>query len=133
MAEGCEGSSYTKRGAIINRPGVAGAVLQTRFTSPHLLGVLWNSFSLVRALDMHCQGGELATLTNFSNHKEKQKVYNALKSKVKGLLQGSTKEKNTKHLNTLVMQSEFLKFAQEEKQDPIWKSFILNLKFYQKF
>ena len=37
-------------------------------------------------------------------------------------------QKNTIHLNTLVMQSEFLKFAQEEKKDPIWKSLIWNLK-----
>ena len=73
----------------------------------------------MKALDMHCQGGELPTFTNHSDHKEKHKVYNALKSKVKGLIQGSTKEKNTTHLNTLVMQSEFLKLAQEEKQDPI--------------
>ena len=82
----------------------------------------------MRALDMHYQGGDIPSFTNGINHKEKEKVYSALKSKVKGLIHGSTQEKSTAHLNTLVMQGEFLKLAQEEKKDPIWKSFIWNLK-----
>ena len=36
---------------------------------------------------------------------------------------------NQKHLDTLMKQGEFINFCQQEKQDPIWKSFIWNLKF----
>ena len=43
-------------------------------------------------------------------------------------MKGSTKEKNTTHLNTLLKQGEFLKLALEEEKDPIWKGFIWNLK-----
>ena len=79
----------------------------------------------MRALDMHSQGGDIPSPQNGIGCKEREK---RIKNKVKAIVKDSTQEKNTTHLNTLVMQSEFLKLAQEEKKDPIWKSFIWNLK-----
>jgi hypothetical protein len=53
---------------------------------------------------------------------------NAVKRSVKKIVKGSTQEKDTEHLDSLLMQGEFLKLAQDEKKDPIWKGFIWNLK-----
>ena len=67
----------------------------------------------MKALNMHIQGGEITPSQNGIGCKEK-----IIKNKVKTIVKNGTKEKNTTHLNTLVMQSEFLKLAQEEKKIP---------------
>ena len=72
--------------------------------------------------------GEAPSFHNDNQHREKSQVLGVVKRKVKSVVNASTLESNTRHLDTLFKQGEFLKLAQEEKKDPIWKSFIWNLK-----
>ena len=77
---------------------------------------------------MNCMGGEVPSFPDEKWDKEKSKLFNEIKSSVKTISRGITKENSTVHLNTLFKQGEFLKLAQKEQKDPIWKSFIWNLK-----
>ena len=80
------------------------------------------------AINMNCQGGEIPLFPDHKWDREKVKFVGAVKSTVKTLIRETTRENNTKHLNKLYKQSEFLKLAQQEQKDPIWKAFIWNLK-----
>ena len=80
------------------------------------------------ALNMQSQDGEIPSFPDHTWDKEKQRFSNAVKKSVKKIVRESSQEKDTEHLNSLLMQGEFLKLAQEEKNDPIWKGFIWNLK-----
>ena len=80
------------------------------------------------ALDMHCQDGEVPSFPDHTWDKAKLKFSNAVKRSVKKIVRGSTQEKYTEHLDSLLMQGEFLKLAQDEKNYPYWKGFIWNLK-----
>ena len=82
----------------------------------------------MRAIDMNCQDGEIPSFPDHTWDREKLKFVCKVKSTVKTLVRETTREKNTKHLNKLYKQSEFLKLAQQEQKDPIWKAFIWNLK-----
>ena len=82
----------------------------------------------MNALNVLYQGGEVPSFPNDKGHKENKKFSSAVKGKVKLLISASTLEKNTSHLDTLFKQGEFLKLAQREKKDPIWKGFIWSLK-----
>jgi len=75
-----------------------------------------------------CHGEEAPTFNSHTSNKDNTKFSVAMKIKVKSLVKASTQNKNTSHLDTLFKQGEFLKLAQLEKKDPIWKSFIWNLK-----
>ena len=82
----------------------------------------------MNALNVLYDDGEAPSFHNDNQHREKSQVLCVVKRKVKSVVNASTLESNTRHLDTLFKQGEFLKLAQEEKKDPIWKSFIWNLK-----
>ena len=51
-----------------------------------------------------------------------------MKDTIKATLTVNENERYSDHLNSLIKQGEFLKLAQLEQQDPIWKGFIYDLK-----
>ena len=82
----------------------------------------------MNALNVLYDNGEAPSFHNDNHHREKSQVLGVVKRKVKSVVNASTLESNTRHLDTLFKQGEFLKLAQEDKKDPIGKSFIWNLK-----
>ena len=82
----------------------------------------------MKAIAMHFQSNETQSLSHHTGNKGLKSMISAVKGNIKKIVKGSTTEKNTTHLNTLLKQGEFLKLAHEEEKDPIWKGFIWNLK-----
>ena len=80
------------------------------------------------AMHMTCLEGEFPSFPDSSWDKEKGRLTNQIKATVKALVRSKAKESNITHLNTLIKQGEFLKLSIEEKQQPVWKSFIWNSK-----
>ena len=80
------------------------------------------------ALNVLYPDGEAPSFPNDTQHKENSKVLGAVKCKVKLLISASTLQANTSHLDSLFKQGEFLKLAQKEEKDPIWKGFIWSMK-----
>ena len=77
---------------------------------------------------MNCVGGEMPSFPGQSGNKEKTKLIGDIKNTVKINIMVENEKEYATHLNTLIKQGEFLKICQKEQQDPIWKSFIHNLK-----
>jgi hypothetical protein len=80
------------------------------------------------AMHKNCLGGEFPEFPDASWNKEKHKLTQKIKQTVKESVRAKAQESSIEHLDTLIMQGEFLKFALKEKQDPIWKGFMWNLK-----
>ena len=81
-----------------------------------------------KALSLNCVGGELPTFPDDTWDREKAKLIEEIKTTIKAGLRVESESDYSKHLHTLIKQGEFLKISQLEQQDPIWKSFIHNLK-----
>ena len=79
-------------------------------------------------MNLSFQGGEFPTFPDHKQNKEQKAAINVIKRSVKSIVHKTTEEENTEHLETLCKQGEFLKLSLQEKQDPIWKAFICNLK-----
>lgn len=76
------------------------------------------------AMHKNCPGGEFPEFPDASWNKEKHKLTKKINQTVKETVRSKAQESSIEHLDTLIMQGEFLKFALKEKQDPIWKGFI---------
>ena len=58
----------------------------------------------------------------------KPKTFENIKATVKAKLKVNTKEKEAAKSSSLAVQSEFIKFSNQEQVDPEWKGFIYNQK-----
>ena len=72
---------------------------------------------------MYCVEGEVLTLSG----KEKTNQTHKLKASVKTKVYSDCLEEQKIHLDTLLKQGEYLKFADQEKVDPNWNSIIFDL------
>ena len=63
---------------------------------------------------------------NFGN-KERTKLTHAIKASVKKKVYSDSHESQKLHLDTLIKQGDYLKFAEQEKLDPNWQSVVYNL------
>ena len=81
----------------------------------------------MQSLNMSCQGGEFPIFPDHTWDREKSKLTKQVKVSVKLNVHKSLQSNNQEHLDTLMKQGDFFKFAQSEGQDPTWKSFIWNL------
>ena len=79
------------------------------------------------ALNVDSQLSEPSSLINDTRDRERTKLTQQIKNKVKVLAKAPLQVANQEHLDTLMKQGEFLNLAQMEGKDPIWKSFIWNL------
>ena len=82
----------------------------------------------ITAMHLNCFGVEFPTFPDESRAKEKHKLTEKIKKTVKVTVREAAQEGNINHLNTLLAQGEYLKFCLQEQKDPVWKSYILNLK-----
>ena len=87
-----------------------------------------SSLIFIKQLSLNCVGGELLTFLDDTWDREKAKLIEEIKTTIKAGLRVESESDYSKHLHTLIKQGEFLKISQLEQQDPIWKSFIHNLK-----
>ena len=80
------------------------------------------------AMNLNCVGDEFPAFPDNGWTREKHQLAEKIKKTVKVTLREAAQESNIAHLNTLLVQGEYLKFSLQEKKDPVWKSFIWNLK-----
>ena len=80
------------------------------------------------AMELNCIGGELPTFPDDRWDKVKAKTFENIKAAVKAKLKVNTKEKQAEKSSSLAVQSEFIKFSNQEQVDPEWKGFIYNQK-----
>ena len=74
------------------------------------------------------QQSAIPTFPDESWAKEKRKLTEKIKKTVKVTVREAAQEGNINHLNKLLVQGEYLKFCLQEQKDPVWKSYIWNLK-----
>ena len=79
------------------------------------------------AMNLNCFQGEMPTFPDERWDKEKAKLTQEIKASVKLKVYSDSLEVQKKHLDTLLKQGEYLKFAQQEECDPSWKSILYNL------
>ena len=65
-----------------------------------------------------------------SSDREKAKLSQAMKSSVMKKVYSDLHQEQKKHLDTLIKQGEYLKFAEQEKLDPSWNIILYNLPFF---
>ena len=78
-------------------------------------------------MNKNCPTGEMPSFPDKSWEKESTKLTLAVKASVKSKIHSDTLEEQKKHLDTLLKQGHYLKFAEQEKCDPNWKSTLFNL------
>ena len=79
------------------------------------------------AVSQHYSQGEVSLMSDNIGSKERTKKTHAMKASVKEKVFSDSHEIQKIHLDTLLKQGDYLKFAEQEKCDPSWKSVIYNL------
>ena len=79
------------------------------------------------AMNIQCPQGEMSSMQDQSSDREKAKLSQAMKTSVKKKVYSDLHQEQKKHLDTLIKQGDYLKFAEQEKLDPSWNSILYNL------
>ena len=89
--------------------------------------VVYSETVLTHAMSLNCVNGEIPTFPEEIREKEITKLTHKLKASVKTKVYSEVLEEQRRHLDTLMKQGDYLKFADQEKCDPNWNSIVYNL------
>ena len=75
-------------------------------------------------VNLHCPQGEMSSMPDQSLVKEKAKLIWEMSASVKKKVYSDSQQEQKRHLDTLMKQGDYLKFADQEKLDPSWNSIL---------